>query len=404
MKPSDDTSDKTTQTQHAEGPGATRQLEEPLPAKTSPHHTGWRYVALVFFCFVASFLGAWAYVGTGLVDITAAPTVEEKRTVVAQEGEVVADVVERASPSVVSIVTESIDRSSLFYGSQSSAGTGVVISEDGYILTNKHVVGTNASNVSVIMADGTVHDNVRIVGRDPVNDLAFLKVDGVNNLTAAELGDSADLAVGEQVIAIGNALGQYQTTVTTGIISAIGRPLAAAGGAGGDVEQLENLLQTDAAINPGNSGGPLLTLDGKVIGINTAIAADAEGIGFAIPINDAKGLIKGVLENGEVKRAYLGVRYITISPAVQDEYGVKAEKGAYIPDDGRTNVMAGSPAAKAGLRPGDIITKVGGKEVSRTQPLASLMSTYAVGDKVEITYLRGNDAHTTTVTLEQFPS
>lgn len=418
MKPEDDTAKSTEHTSEttiheektAKAPTHTVFESYKAPSEPDSHrsssdrpHSGWKYAALVFFCFVASFLGAWAYIGSGLIDVTRNPSVEEKRTVVAQEGEVVADAVERVSPSVVSIITEGIDRSSYFIQPQSGAGTGVIISKDGYVMTNKHVIGTNTTDISIIMTDGTVHENVKVVGRDPINDLAFLKIEGGNNFTPAELGDSSALEVGTKVIAIGNALGEYQTTVTTGIISGTGRPLTA-GSDSGSVEQLENLLQTDAAINPGNSGGPLMTLDGKVIGINTAIAVDAEGIGFAIPINDAKGLIKGVLEDGKVSRAYLGVRYVTITAAVQDEYDLSEKEGAYIPEDGRNNIVVGSPAAKAGLKAGDIITKVNDKNVTQKQPLASLMSSFAVAEEVTLTYVRDGKTQTTKVVLDVYPN
>lgn len=362
-------------------------------------HAGWRYVALVFFCFIASFLGSWVFLSSGLVSTE---IINDRNTVISQEGEAVAEVAERVSPSVVSIVTEQARQGGFLQGSQSSAGTGMVISADGYVMTNKHVIGEGAT-VSVVMADGTVHEDVAVVGQDPLNDVAFLKIKGVSNLKPVEFGNSSDLTVGTKVIAIGNALGQYQTTVTTGIISGLSRPLTATDQASGGFEQLENLLQTDAAINPGNSGGPLLTLDGKVVGINTAIAQDAEGIGFAIPIDDTKGLIKSVLDSGEVARAYLGVRYLMVTPAVKEQYKLSVDSGAYIPkSEGQVSVIPNSPAAKAGLQAGDVITKINGQTISTRTPLASVVSHYAVGDTVTITYQRGSQTQTATVTLERF--
>lgn len=370
-----------------------------------PHRsaTGWRYVSLVFFCFIASFLGAWVFVSSGLVDTGDGVFNSDQQTIVSQEGDIVAGVAKDVAPSVVSIVTQSIDRTSFFQGeTQSSAGTGVVISKDGYILTNKHVIGDATSTVSIIMNDGTLHERVRVVGRDPLNDLAFLKIEGVSDLKPVELGDSAQLEVGDKVIAIGNALGVYDTTVTTGIVSGVARPLAATNQTDNTVERLENLLQTDAAINPGNSGGPLLTLDGKVIGINTAIAAGAEGIGFAIPINDAKGLIRSVLDSGKVERAYLGVRYVTITPAIKDEYNLERKEGAYIPR-GDNSVMSGSPAARAGLQPGDVLIKVNDKDLTQRQPLSSVISAYSAGETVTLTYMRSGKTETTQVTLDSYP-
>jgi serine protease Do len=194
------------------------------------------------------------------------------------------------------------------------------------------------------------------------------------------------MTVGQKVVAIGNALGQYQNTVTSGIVSASGRPLTASDGTRN--EQLENLIQTDAAINPGNSGGPLVNLDGKVIGINTAVAEGAQGIGFAIPINDAKGLIKGVLNTGKVSRAYLGVRYISLTSQAAQQLDLKLKNGAYISGANGQAVVAGSPAEKAGLREKDIVTKVNGVTVDAAHPLASVLAGFAPGDTVTLTVNR----------------
>ena len=279
--------------------------------RTAAQHHRSRTIGLVFICFVASFLGAWVFVQSGLVKVsTNSANISESRQKLTAEGEVVADVAKRVSPSVVSIVTQSTARTPFGTSQSGGAGTGIILTRDGYILTNKHVIPATADNVQVVLSDGTTYENVSVVGRDSFNDLAFLKINDVNSLTPATIGDSSKTGVGQRVIAIGNALGQYQTSVTSGIISAIGRPLTASDGQNA-TEQLENLFQTDAAINPGNSGGPLVDLSGNVIGINTAIAQDAQGIGFAIPINDAKGLIKSVVEKNKLERAYLGVRYVS---------------------------------------------------------------------------------------------
>ena len=377
------------------------------PSRSSvPHeHHGGRVFSLVFLCFVASFLGAWAFLASGLVKTPGATTITESRQKLVQEGEVVADVATRVSPSVVSIVTESTADQS-FFGTrsvQSSAGTGLIISKDGYILTNRHVIPDSTTTVEVVLSDGTSYKNVSVVGRDPVNDLAFLKIDGASKLTPVELGDSGSIAVGQKVVAIGNALGQYQNTVTSGIISGLGRPLTATDGSSS--ENLENLLQTDAAINPGNSGGPLVNLEGKVIGINTAVAADAQGIGFAIPINDAKGLIKGVLNTGKVSRAYLGVRYMSITPEVVTQLELKVKNGAYL--NGRAGspaVVAGSPADKAGLQDGDIIVKVNDVNIDRTHPLASVLGSFAPGDTITITVNRDGKEVQLKATLAEYKS
>ncbi len=360
----------------------------------------WKIVGVIFFCFVASFVGSWAAIQSGRIAVNSTNTTTERRRVI-EEGNVVADVAKEVSPSVVSIVTESTTRTYLGSAQQESAGTGIIISKNGYILTNRHVIPDTATNVQVFLSDGTQYDDVKVVGRDTLNDLAFLKISGANDLTAAKLGDSGELQVGAKVVAIGNALGQYQTTVTSGIISAMGRPLTASDESGESSEQLENLLQTDAAINPGNSGGPLVNIAGEVIGINTAVASEAQGIGFAIPINDAKGLIKSVVESGTLKRAYLGVRYVSITPDVVSQLKLSVKNGAYISDSSNA-VVSGSPADKAGLQPKDIITKVNGTAIDAQHPLSSQLSQLVPGDTVTLVVLRDGKTIELKATLTQY--
>lgn len=349
-------------------------------------------------CLVLGFAGPVVFWATGT--LTKTSTVNSE-TVVSQEGDVIAGVASKLNASVVSIITESTART--YYGystTQQSAGTGIIISADGYIMTNKHVVSSTTKSIEVILADGTTYDSVSFVGSDPNNDVAFIKVKDVSNLTAAKLGDSSAMKVGQKVIAIGNALGEYQNTVTTGIISALGRPVTAGDETGAEVEQLENLIQTDAAINSGNSGGPLVNLGGEVIGMNTAVATDAQGIGFAIPINDVKGMVKTLLASGKVEKAYIGVRYISITPDVVSEYNLSVKNGAYLlSESNQPAIVSGSPAEKAGLKEKDIITKVDGTSVDSTHPFASLVAQHSVGDKVTITYLRNGKESTVTVTL-----
>ena len=382
-------------------PAPKKPVPKAVDKREEPSRVG-RALSLVFFCFVASLLGSWVFLSSGLVKLPASSNITESRQQLVQEGEVVADVAKTVSPSVVSIVTESTSQDTFFSRSftQQGAGTGIIISKDGYILTNRHVIPTSTTEVEVVLSDGTSYKNVQVVGRDPLNDLAFLKIDGVNNLTPAEFGDSAEVTVGQKVIAIGNALGQYQNTVTSGIISGSGRPVTATDGTSN--EQLENLIQTDAAINPGNSGGPLVTYEGKVIGINTAVAEGAQGIGFAIPINDAKGLIKGVLNTGKVARAYLGVRYLSITPEVARAFDLKVKDGAYINSSGGQPVVPGSPADKAGLKDKDVITKVNDAKIDSAHPLASVLGSYAPGDTVTLTVLREGKEQQIKVTLAEY--
>lgn len=308
-------------------------------------------------------------------------------------------VVEQVSPSVVSIVTNVNTRTIFGLAEQQAAGTGVILSKDGYILTNNHVIDS-ATAVQVITSDGTTYSNVKVVGSDPLNDIAYLKVSGVTDLTPAEIGDSSTVRVGQQVIAIGNALGQYQNTVSSGIISGKGRPVTAASDGDSDTESLTDLLQTDAAINPGNSGGPLLNTSGQVIGINTAIASDAQGIGFAIPVNATKGTTKTILAGKGVLRSYLGVRYVEITAAVAKQYDLPVKVGAYVTsNDDSVAVVQGSPAAKAGLKEKDIITKINGEQVGVAGSVSTLAGEYAPGDTVVLTYLRGGVENTVKVTL-----
>lgn len=357
-------------------------------------------VLVVALSAVAGFGGSFAYWASGMGGANI-ETISSER-VVMQEGEVVADVAEKVGPSVVSIVTESTAETFWGYSSsQQAAGTGIIISKDGYVVTNKHVVSSETDSVVVVGADGTQYEEVEFVGSDPSNDISFLKINGVSNLSPATLGDSSVVEVGQKVIAIGNALGEYQNTVTTGIISALSRPVVAATEDSNEAESLENLLQTDAAINPGNSGGPLVNLSGEVIGINTAVASDAEGIGFAIPANDIKGMVKTLLATNKVVKPYIGIRYVSITPAIVKEYDLSVTKGALIlaGEDGDGGVLAGSPAAVAGLREKDIITKVGKVAIDATHPFASVIAQHSPGDKVSVTFVREGKEQTVSVTV-----
>lgn len=358
-------------------------------------------IVAIILCLAAGYGGIKLYYA-----LEEKPTVTPRATVandgnqqVTAEEEIIANVVDKVSPSVVSIVTSA--QTTSFYGVQQEegAGTGIIVSKDGYILTNKHVV-SGVDTVDIALHDGTTHKGVKVVGRDPLNDIAFLKIDNVNDLPAAELGDSSSIRVGQKVVAIGNSLGQYQNTVTSGIISGTGRPISAQ--AGDSVEHLTDLIQTDAAINPGNSGGPLLNLAGQVIGINTAIIEDAQGIGFSIPINATKGMLKSVLEGKGAKRAYLGVTYVPITAATAEEYSLPVKKGAYVFNGQETAVVAGSPAADVGIKDKDIITKVGDIEVGDKGGVSSLVAEYAPGDVIELTILRGNETLTVIVTLAAY--
>ena len=336
-----------------------------------------------------------------------ANTIDQKRQTVVQEGEVIADVAQTVGPSVVSIITEQQATVNGYYGAQKqtsqAAGTGLIIDSSGLILTNKHVVPEGTSSVQVVTADGTVYKDAQIIGRDPLNDIAIIKVSNPKDFMAATLGNSDNVRTGQKVIAIGNALGQFQNTVTSGIISGQGRPVEAGTESGGASEQLTNLFQTDAAINSGNSGGPLLNFNGEVIGINTAIAADAQNIGFAIPINEAKGVVESAKASGTVSRPYIGVKYNSLTSEIAKQLNISITKGAYISTD-PGSVVSGSPADKAGLRGGDVITKVNNTELSSSTSLTSAVGRLKVGESVTLTVIRDGKTQQIKVTLAEAPT
>ncbi len=312
-------------------------------------------------------------------------------------------VANRVSQSVVSIVSKNQKSSRFFYSTEdsASAGTGIIISENGYILTNKHVI-EKSSEILVITNSGDYYESVRVVMVDPMSDIAILKISNAKGLKAAELGDSKKINIGQQVIAIGNALGEYDGTVTSGIISGIGRTVEASSEDGSSREVLTDMIQTDAAINSGNSGGPLVNAQGQVIGINTAVASKAQSIGFAIPISSVKGVLKSISEGKEPKRAYLGASYISINPQIRKKYNLDVSKGALVKSKKGNAIVYGSPAQKAGLKDGDIITKIDGVEVSKNSSVSSLIGERSVDDTVEISYIRDGREKNTRATLEEY--
>lgn len=315
----------------------------------------------------------------------------------------IADVVSKVSPSVVSIVTST--KVASYFGQtfdSSAAGTGIIVSGDGYILTNKHVID-GATSVTVVLDDGTTYEDVEVVTVDPLNDVAYIKIKDVSDLPAAVLGDSKTIVVGQQVIAIGNALGEYQNTVTSGIVSGTGRSVTATDETGVNAETLGDMIQTDAAINSGNSGGPLVNAAGEVIGINTATSATAENVGFAIPISSTKGMLAQLTESGEAARAYLGVYSVEITPSVAKSYNLPVTSGAYLySSSSYSAVLSNSPAAKAGLKDKDIITAVNGVVVGAAGSVSNLIGEYRPGDTVQLTIVREGREMALNVTLEKY--
>lgn len=317
----------------------------------------------------------------------------------------IADVASKVAPGVVSILTE-VTTTGMFgqTSTGTAAGTGMIVTADGYILTNKHVID-GAKSVQVVLDDGTTYNKVDIVGTDPLNDVAFLKVRDVSNLPTVTLGDSKTLHAGQPVIAIGNALGQFQNTITSGIISGTGRSITATSSDYSSSENLTDMIQTDAAINSGNSGGPLVNAAGQVIGINTATSADADGIGFAIPISSVKGMLNNIIKNNSADRAYLGVYYVTVTPDVAQTYNLPVSAGAYVYSPSQYSaIVSGGPADKAGLKDKDIIVKVNGINVGSTGSVATLVGEYMPGDTIKLTILREGKEQELDLKLEGYQS
>ena len=315
----------------------------------------------------------------------------------------ISEIANSVSKSVVSIITNTSTTGSFFTGQVSqAAGTGFILSSDGYIATNKHVVA-NATKIGVILDDGSTYEDVELIGTDPINDFAIIKIKDIKDLTPIKIGDSKTTNIGQQVVAIGNALGTYQNSVTSGIISGKGRSLTASDSSRTTYETLSDMIQTDAAINGGNSGGPLVNAAGEVIGINTAYASQGNNVGFAIPINSVKGIMAGVLKDGKFERAVLGVRYQTITPLIAKEKKLDVTAGAYVKGSNNASaVIKGSTGDKAGIKDGDIITAVNGTKIGTAGSLGSLIGEYAVGDTVKLEVYRDKKYVQLDVKLEAY--
>lgn len=340
---------------------------------------------------------------------TKQPVIEGNTRVVNEES-VIINAVEKVKPSVVTVgVTRTRRSRDMFeinpfdpFGGfrripgreqtlERDIGSGFIISADGLIVTNKHVVDDPESTYKVITSDDTSYDVQRIY-RDPTNDLAILKINA-SNLTPIELGDSDKLKVGQLAIAIGTALGEFRQTVTTGVISGVGRGIEAGNPFEGSVERLDNVIQTDAAINPGNSGGPLLNSAGQVIGVNTAVSAQGQNIGFALPINVVKDAVANFNETGQFNRPFLGVRYQTVSRdlALLNEL----PEGAYIRE-----VVADGPAQRAGIQEGDIIIRLSGVRLTgENAELSKVLQSRKAGEEISVTIWRDGQEQELKLTL-----
>ena len=315
----------------------------------------------------------------------------------------IASVANSVSKSVVSIITSTTQKSlTSSESSATAAGTGFILSKDGYIATNKHVV-SGANKIGVLLDDGTAFEDVELIGTDPLNDFAIIKIKDAKDLTPIKLGDSKTISAGQQVIAIGNALGAYQNSVTSGIISGKGRSLTATDSSRTQIETLSDMIQTDAAINGGNSGGPLLNAAGEVIGINTAYASQGNNVGFAIPISSVKGIINNVLKGQGFERAVIGVRYINLTPTIAKQKKLDINHGALISSSkGNNAIIPGSAGDKAGLKENDVITSVNGVEIGVSGSLSSLIGEYSVGDTVTLTIIRNGKTEDLELTLTAY--
>lgn len=328
---------------------------------------------------------------------------------ITSEESVIVDVVEKVSPSVVTIgINETRRAGDIFEFDpfdpfspfqrrpgrtqkiEQDIGSGFIVGADGLIVTNKHVVSVSDAKYRVITKDDKTYDVVRIY-RDPSNDMAILKINATG-LPVVEMGDSDKIKVGQLAIAIGTALGEFRNTVTTGVVSGVGRGITAGSPFAGSGERLDNVIQTDAAINPGNSGGPLLNSSGQVIGVSVAVSAEGQNIGFALPINVVRDALSDFNQTGQFNRAYLGIQYrmITRQLAILNEI----PEGAYIME-----VIDDTPASRAGLQAEDIITKIDGEKLTESNDLAKSVSKKKVGDSVSLTVWRDGKETSQTVTL-----
>ena len=390
--------------------------------KLYKNKTGILLVLFLLATLLSGFGGAWLETRHDDNSLLGGNLSKQKKVVTSQS-QLISQIAKTVGPSVVSVNVDISNTASSQGGfglfgfsqpeSEQAAGTGIIISPDGLIITNRHVVPAGTTSVSVTLSDGTELKNVSVVGRTSDNDsldVAFLKINDAkgHKLAPAVVGDSSTVQVGDDVVAIGNALGQFQNTVTSGIISGYGRSVQAgdSSGSGSATENLDDLFQTDAAINEGNSGGPLANLNGQVIGINTATAGNAQNIGFAIPVNDVKGLIDQVVKTGKFARPFLGVRYIPLTADVANEFNLTANKGAFIApssDPTSPSVITDSPADHAGLQVNDIITQMNGNSIDQTHDLTSLLDQHQPGDKITLTVLRNGQTLRVGLTLGSVP-
>ncbi|MBI2024002.1 trypsin-like peptidase domain-containing protein [Candidatus Giovannonibacteria bacterium] len=283
-------------------------------------------------------------------------------------------------------------------------GSGFFVSEDGIILTNRHVVMDKHATYDIGTSNGKAYE-AEVVARDPINDVAILKITSQDKVPFINIGSTDGIILGQSVIAVGNALGEFQNTVSTGVVSGLARFISAAADMMGHQERLRGLIQTDAAINPGNSGGPLVNLDGDAIGINVAVVFGAQNIGFAIPIEKARRDLEEVKKFGRIRRPFLGVRYLLLNKFLRDRFNLPIDHGALIVNEGIPGdlpVIPNSPAAKAGLEEFDVIIKCNDREISEKETLEDLLSQHEIGDQVDLIIFRKGKEETVKISLEEY--
>lgn len=409
-------------------------------SEQSVSKSGWLSIGLIGFVMgliggILSFTMLPYFESTVLKKFS--PTVPppiERRVLDSEENGII-QLVEKANPAVVSIVIEKnvqsiSSRNNIFdflppgffspqalpqepsnanpdsktHLQQIGGGSGFIVSADGLIVTNKHVVDDELAVYTAVLSNGKKFP-ATVVAKDPIMDVALIKIDA-KDLPILELGNSDDLKIGQTVLAIGNALAEYGNTLTKGVISGIGRRVEAGDGRGA-VEVLEEAIQTDAAINPGNSGGPLLDLSGKVVGINTAVSEEGQSLGFAIPINSLKKTIESVEKDGRIIRPWLGVRYIPVTPRLAELNNLSVTYGALV-QAGNTEdelaVIPGSPADKAGIVENDILLEINGEKLEDKDSLVKLIAKYSIGNTITVKVLSKGKEKIVEVKLEEMPS
>ena len=395
----------------------------------------WRYRANVFGYFAKEYLREMQDIGNKNDTKIVAEKIIEKQSIFSQDSFVI-DAVKKTNPAVVSIIISQqvpkyeayIDPNQqqnpfgdLFPGfffnipqyrqngtekKEIGGGSGFFISGDGLIVTNKHVVDQRDAEYTVFTNDGKKH-SAKVVARDPILDIALIKIDppAGGGFPYLALGNSDSLEIGQSVIAIGNALGEFRNTVSVGVISGLARSITA-GDNSGRAEILDHVIQTDAAINPGNSGGPLLDLSGKVIGVNVAVVQSSQNIGFALPINSIKGAIESVKSTGKIVRPYLGIRYVADNAQMKEKNNLTVDYGVLVKAGAAANELAvipGSPSDKAGIVENDIILEVDGIKLDEKTSLASIIRGKKIGQVINLKILHRGDEKNILVTLTAAP-